>query len=117
MDGYTDSLRGYGYDINKRDGFRCRYCGWDGSKWQNWLYLSVDHLLPKGHPERNNPEYIVTACFFCNVADNQYFKKATERGVNFEGKTQDELVEQRCKYVMDVRNKYQKLWEKRVKPA
>jgi len=35
--------------------------------------------------------------------------------VTFEGKTQDELVEQRCKYVMDVRNKYQKFWEKRVK--
>ncbi|HUZ00745.1 MAG TPA: hypothetical protein VMU89_10365 [Thermomicrobiaceae bacterium] len=38
--GFTDALRGYAYDVLKRDGFRCRYFGWDGSLWSNWLFMS-----------------------------------------------------------------------------
>ena len=26
MAGFDDALRGYGYPVHKRDGFRCRYC-------------------------------------------------------------------------------------------
>ena len=28
---FTDSLRGYGYPVHKRDRFLCQYCGLDGS--------------------------------------------------------------------------------------
>jgi 5-methylcytosine-specific restriction endonuclease McrA len=66
MPGFTDALRGYAFPVHKRDKFKCRYCGLDGmASFANWLSLSWDHLLPRGHPERDNLEYIVTACMFC----------------------------------------------------
>lgn len=116
MPSFTDALRGYAYPVHKRDGFKCVYCGRDGSSsFEDWLTLSWDHLLPKEHPNRDNPEYIVTACMFCNVADNQYFVRAKERGITFEGKSRNELVAQRKPYVMKTRNSYREFWETKVK--
>src|SRR5438270_12988630 len=68
---FGDALRGYAHMVLKRDGYICRYCGLDGTIWPNWLYLSWDHLMPVGHPERNDPSYIVAACRFCNEASNR----------------------------------------------
>ncbi len=115
MVSYTDSLRGYGYPIHKRDGFQCQFCGWDGSQWPNWLSLSVDHLLLKGHALRDNDEYIATACMFCNTADNQYFKHAERRGLRFDDMTPKQLVEQRRPYVKRVRHEYRAFWESHVR--
>lgn len=115
MSAYTDSLRGYGFPIHKPDGFHCQYCGLDGSTWPNWLALSVDHLLPKGHRLRDDEDYIVTACMFCNTADNQYFRRADQRGLKFDGMTPQELVEQRRPYVERVRLEYWDFWEKHVR--
>ena len=115
MPAFTDSLRGYAYPIHRRDGFRCRYCGADGStSFDTWLTLSWDHLLPKGHPERDNPEYIVTACNFCNTADNRYFDLALKRGLSFDGLSQEQLVAQRKPYVMRTRAAYREFWGERV---
>src|SRR5260221_7462546 len=115
MSSFTDSLRGYGFQIHRRDNFKCRYCGADGTKsFETWLTLSCDHLLPKGHPNRENRDYIVTACMFCNTADNHYFEQAIKRGLNFDGLTPDELVEQRLRFVQDVRQKYRTFWEANV---
>jgi hypothetical protein len=112
---FTDSLRGYAYKIHKRDHFKCCYCGADGSKsFETWLTLSWDHLLPKGHPHRNNPDFIVTACNFCNVADNHYFLKAEKYGLVFHNMTPEALVEQRKKYVETVRQSYRDFWESNV---
>jgi hypothetical protein len=117
MSSFDDSLRGYGYKTHVRDNFKCRYCGADGTKsFDTWLTLSVDHLLPKGHPDRDNPDYIVTACHFCNTADNQYFSHAAERGLKFDGMTPEQLVAQRLPYVQKVRQDYRDFWEKRVVP-
>jgi hypothetical protein len=118
MASYTDSLRGYGHPIYQRDNFKCQYCGADGkASFEVWLTLSVDHLLPVGYPDRENDEFKVTACMFCNVADNQYFRHAEKRGLSFDGLTPEQLVEQRKPYVQDVRDKYEKFWEENVKPA
>jgi hypothetical protein len=115
MPGFDDALRGYAYPIHKRDGFRCRYCGLDGTQsFASWLSLSWDHLLPKGDPRRDDPEYIVTACMFCNVADNRYFDLAAQRGLHFEGLTPDELVAQRLPYVEGTRQKYREFWNVNV---
>jgi Fe-S oxidoreductase len=115
MNTFDDSLRGYGFRIHQRDNFTCRFCGADGTQsFDTWLTLSCDHLLPKGHPERENPDYIVTACNFCNTADNRYFDHATERGLEFDGKTPDELVAQRWRYVQAVRQRYREFWEEKV---
>ena len=94
---------------------KCRFCGLDGTKsFDSWLSLSWDHLLPKGHPERDNPEFIVTACNFCNTADNRYFDLALKRGLNFDNMTQDELIAQRLPYVMKTRGSYREFWEENV---
>ena len=115
MNGFTDSLRGVGFKIHQRDRFTCQYCGADGTKsFETWLTLSCDHLLPRGHPNRDDPEYIVTACQFCNTADNRYFDYAQQRELDFEGKTREELIAQRWHYVQLVRNRYKNFWQEHV---
>lgn len=115
MPKYTDALRGYAFEVLKRDGFRCRYCGLDGvASFSNWLALSWDHLLPKGHPNRDNPEFIVAACSFCNWADNRYFEQASGRNLTFEGLSQVELVKQRLPFVERTRTQYREFWQQHV---
>jgi hypothetical protein len=115
MEKYNDSLRGYAFDIHKRDNFTCRYCGADGTKsFETWLTLAWDHLLPRGHPERDSPDFIVTACAFCNTADNRYFDMATKRGLTFDGMTPKELIVQRMPYVQKSRRDYREFWQRRV---
>jgi hypothetical protein len=117
MPGFTDALRGYAFPIHKRDGFKCRYCGLDGTQsFANWLSLSWDHLLPKGYSNRDHHDYIVTACMFCNTADNRYFDQAEKRGLQFEGLTPEELITQRLSYVERTRKNYQVFWEENVRP-
>jgi hypothetical protein len=117
MPGFTDALRGYALAVHQRDKFKCRYCGLDGTaSFANWLSLSLDHLLPKGHANRDNPDYTVTACLFCNTADNQYFAHAEKRGIRFDGLTPDELVAQRLPYVEKTRASYREFWEANVRP-
>jgi hypothetical protein len=112
---FNDALRGYAHAVLERDGFTCRYCGLDGTaSFDNWLALSWDHLLPKGHPQRDNPEFIVAACNFCNGADNHYFEHAAERELTFDGLSRDQLVEQRRPYVHGTRDAYREFWSANV---
>lgn len=115
MAAYTDSLRGYSYAIHMRDGFRCVYCGMDGHEsLSHWLTLSSDHLLPTGHPQRENPKFIATACQFCNTAANRYFDMAMREGLTFDGKSRVELIAQRRPYVMKTRQDYKQFWQEKV---
>ena len=116
MPKFSDSHRGYSFEVHKRDHFHCRYCGLDGTRsFENWVSLSRDHLLPQGDPRRESREYIVTACMFCNNADNRYHKRAEARGLKFENMSPDELVDQRRRYVETIRANYLEFWEKSVK--
>jgi len=74
-----------------------------------------DHLLPKEHPERDNPEFIVASCMFCNAAENRYFDKAGALGLTFEGLDRDALVEQRRPFVEATRSAYREFWEENVR--
>ena len=115
MPNYGDSLRGYAFKTHQRDHFRCRYCGLDGTKsFANWASLSWDHLLPHGDLRRDNPDFIVTACMFCNIANNQYFRQADARNLTFENKSPDELVEQRRPNVDRTRGNYKKFRDEHV---
>ena len=116
MPKFDDALRGYAHEVLKRDGFCCRYCGLDGStSLSAWLSLSWDHLLPKGHAERDNPKFIVAACMFCNTADNHYFRKAAARGLSFDGLSPGDLVELRRPFVEATRSAYREFWEANVR--
>lgn len=117
MISYSDSLRGYGDRIFERDNFTCRYCGADGGKrFEVWLTLSVDHLLPVGHVNREDVDFKVTSCQFCNTADNLYFSKREKYGLVFDGKSPEQLVEQRKPYVQKVRDDYYTFWVEKVRP-
>jgi hypothetical protein len=117
MAGFTNALRGYAFPVHKRDNFRCRYCGLDGTlSFANWLSLSWDHLLPKGHPNRDNLDYIGTACMFCNTADNRCFDQAAKRCLTFDGLTPEDLVSQRLPYVEATRKSYQEFGKGQERP-
>ena len=55
----SKSLR---FEVMKRDGFVCRYCGATpmGTR------LEVDHIEPVSKGGTNDPSNLVTACFECN---------------------------------------------------
>lgn len=106
---YSDALRGYAYRVLRRDDFRCAYCGVDGrASLSNWLHLSWDHLLPVGHPNRDQEDFIVTACRFCNEAHNRTVWE-------IDGKTPDELVAQKKPAVLARRAEYEEFWRTNVK--
>lgn len=115
MKKFTDSLRGYAFDVMERDGFTCVFCGIDGkTSFATWLSMSWDHLLPKGHALRDDPAYIVCACNFCNVADNRYFCQLEKRGLSLEGLTPAQLIGQRLIWVQRTRDSYHDFWLEKV---
>ena len=115
MPSFDDSLRGYAHPVHQRDNFTCNYCGLAGTNsFDSWLNLSWDHLLPKGHPNRDDLEFIVTACNFCNTADNRYFDLAETRGLVFDGMSRNDLIAQRKPYVFATRDSYRAFWDENV---
>ena len=50
------------FDVFKRDGFVCQYCGAHPPD----ALLEVDHILPVAEGGTNAEENLVTACFTCN---------------------------------------------------
>jgi 5-methylcytosine-specific restriction endonuclease McrA len=52
--------------IFARDGFHCVYCDYDGSAFERWRYLAVDHFIPKSAGGTEDDQNLVTACSDCN---------------------------------------------------
>lgn len=50
------------FEVLKRDGFRCRYCGVTAVA----SALEVDHVVPRSKGGVDSPENLVAACFDCN---------------------------------------------------
>ena len=50
------------FEIFKRDGFLCRYCG----KKPPDTILELDHIVPRSEGGGDTPENLVTSCFECN---------------------------------------------------
>jgi hypothetical protein len=51
------------FDVFKRDGFTCVYCGAHPSE---TIVLEVDHIHPVAEGGSDDPDNLVTACFACN---------------------------------------------------
>lgn len=51
------------FEVFRRDGFACRYCGASAMK---GAVLEVDHVVPKTLGGRDEPRNLVTACEPCN---------------------------------------------------
>ena len=50
------------FEIFKRDGFKCAYCG----KAPPDVTLEVDHINPSSKGGKNDTNNLITACFDCN---------------------------------------------------
>lgn len=50
------------FEILKRDGFRCRYCGAAAPH----VDLEIDHVVAVSRGGRNDPSNLATACGLCN---------------------------------------------------
>ena len=51
------------FEIFKRDGFQCRYCG----KRPPEIILHIDHILPRKLKGTDHIENLITACSECNL--------------------------------------------------
>lgn len=51
------------FEILKRDGFTCRYCGAKGGE----VKLQVDHIKPRALGGSDHPDNLIAACKGCNV--------------------------------------------------
>lgn len=51
------------FEVLKRDGFRCRYCGANAAS----TILHVDHVVPVAEGGTDDPENLVAACADCNL--------------------------------------------------
>jgi hypothetical protein len=50
------------FEVLKRDGFRCHYCGATACG----AALEVDHVVPKSKGGTDDPANLITACYNCN---------------------------------------------------
>ena len=51
------------FEIFKRDGFRCQYCGQIPPN----ILLQVDHIVPKSKGGKDEPTNLLTSCADCNL--------------------------------------------------
>ena len=51
------------FDVFKRDGFVCQYCGDHPPK----VLLHVDHIVAVANGGNNDPDNLITACEPCNI--------------------------------------------------
>jgi len=50
------------FEVFKRDGFQCQYCGKSSPK----VVLEADHVIPRKEGGQDNLENLITSCFDCN---------------------------------------------------
>ena len=105
MAAFQDSLRGYGRPIFERDKFICAYCGRDHSAFDLWIFLTVDHLLPKDDRRREEVEWKVTACSFCNTAKNRACYPVTDKT------KPSDIIEAKRKNITKTIQAYRTFWE------
>lgn len=53
------------FEVLRRDGFRCRYCGTPAP--ETGAGLTVDHVIPVALGGTNDPQNLVAACVKCNA--------------------------------------------------
>lgn len=68
------------FEILRRDGFRCRYCGKKAAE----VELDVDHVVPRALGGSDAPDNLATACRACNTG---------KASVSLDSETVDEINE------------------------
>jgi hypothetical protein len=86
-----------GVRILERDGYRCQYCGLDGTaSFDNALAMSVDFVVPRARKGKKDPKNLVACCRACNMI------KGRRVYANFE---------EAKAYVLERREELRKGWE------
>jgi len=90
--------------ILERDGYRCQYCGLDGTaSFENALAMQVDFVVPRARKGKKDPRNLVACCRPCNM---------------LKGKRVYANFDEAKAHVMARRNELRKAWEsKRVRAA
>jgi hypothetical protein len=101
--------------VYRRDEWVCKYCKLDGTdKFAAWRSLSMDHLLPHGHPQRDAQEFIVTSCAPCNAMLNQYFTHAKATGETYDSPDRERLLNARREFLSPRVDESRTYWQKNV---
>ena len=73
MTPFTDSLRGYAFEVHKADGWVCQYCGLVGTdRFSDWLILTWGHFLPRDHQKRDDVAHPSPEVLDFNPEDAQW---------------------------------------------
>lgn len=83
------------FEIFKRDGFRCVYCG--GTPVQSPLH--VDHVLAVANGGTNDPANLVTACESCNLGKSSVPLQLRKLRVSLATEAQHEQPQQILEYL------------------
>jgi 5-methylcytosine-specific restriction endonuclease McrA len=100
------SLCGYGAAALKRDKYKCKHCGFDGSQFDNWLQMSVDHVIPISATE--TPDHSLGNLVACCKACNSF----TSRMKIDPKLSKKEIITQKKAHVAERRNEFKLFWNK-----
>jgi hypothetical protein len=78
------------FEVFKRDGFKCQYCGKSAPE----VVLECDHIVPVAEGGKNEMLNLVTACFDCNRGKGKT-KLSDNQAVVKQQKQLDELNQRR----------------------
>ena len=102
------SLCGYGKDILKRDNYICVYCGFDGRSFDNWLQMSIDHLVPVSAGGNDDSNNLVAACKACNS-----FTSRLKVEPNW---TRKKIIAYKKAHITKRREEFLSYWQQHVTP-
>lgn len=83
------------FEVFKRDGFVCRYCGANPMT----AVLQVDHVVPVSKGGTNDPVNLVTSCFSCNSGKSNIEMGESRLPVSFNAEAIREHAEQTREYL------------------
>lgn len=87
------------FEVLKRDGFRCRYCGANAAS----TLLHVDHVVPIAEGGTDDPENLVAACADCNLGKSSVSLDASPLGASASTDAMLEHAEQIRAYLAAVK--------------
>lgn len=94
----------------RRDRWTCVYCGFDGSSFDSWMQLTLDHIFPQHQDDEvdHSPKNLVACCTSCNsITSRMKFEK---------GQNLNEILDEKRKRVSERRAWYFDKWKEHVLP-